>query len=36
MKLEAPGPVAISLAEAATEVIAGGHPLSERWLTPLV
>lgn len=36
VSFDAPGPVAKALAAALTELIAGTHPLSERWLTPLV
>jgi branched-chain amino acid aminotransferase len=35
IQLEAPGPVAVRLGEALTELIAGRHQLSERWLSPL-
>ncbi len=35
VKFDAPGPVARQLAEALTELIAGRHELSDRWLSPL-
>ena len=35
VEFEAPGPVTSRLGEALTELIAGGHELSERWLSPL-
>ena len=33
---DAPGPVAKQLSQAVTDLIAGNHELSSRWLTPLV
>ncbi|MCP3987475.1 MAG: hypothetical protein GY724_00235 [Actinomycetia bacterium] len=35
VKFEAPGPVARQLGEALSELIAGRHQLSDRWLSPL-
>jgi branched-chain amino acid aminotransferase len=35
VKLDAPGPVAQGLIGAVTDLIAGDHPLSDRWLAPL-